>query len=245
MHGVGARPSAGRLRLFQPQHSRQQRCGLRFLPRTDQSDAAGFSGLEFADAVVPGLPSQSAGGFAAARSSLQHGLESPGQPGGNRQAVGGGVQHSKLGAAAELLYMSSLADGMSDHHIDDSMRRHDARENDVHHDEQPEDLTLRERPLDLAALRARLQTQRGQQYWRTLEELAGDPHFEELLHREFPRQASEWDESVDRRDFLKLMAASLALAGISRLGRPPEEHIVPYLKQPEGLVLANPPSYAP
>src|SRR6266852_8499988 len=194
--------------------------------------------------MVPGLPSQSTGGLAAPRSGLQHGLESSGKPGGNRQAVGGGVQHSKRGAVAELLDMSSLADGMSDHHIDDSMRRHDARENDLHHDAQPEDLELRERPLDLAALRAKLQTQSGKQYWRTLEELAGDPHFEELLHREFPRQASEWDESVDRRDCLKLIAASLALAGISGCGRTPEEHIVPYVKQPEGMVLGKPQFYA-
>jgi len=55
------------------------------------------------------------------------------------------------------------------------------------------------RPLDLAAVRARLQSKTGKHYWRTLEELAGDPDFEELLHREFPRQApSEWDDSVDR-----------------------------------------------
>src|SRR5499427_10378863 len=54
------------------------------------------------------------------------------------------------------------------------------------------------RPLDLAAVRAKLQSKGGKQYWRTLEELAGDPSFEELLQREFPRQApSEWDESVD------------------------------------------------
>ncbi len=113
-----------------------------------------------------------------------------------------------------------------------------------HGEQHPEDSTLREHPLDLAAVRAKLQSSTGKQYWRTLEELSGDPHFEEVLHREFPRQASQWDESVDRRDFLKLMAASLALAGISGCGRAPEEHIVPYVKQPEGLVLGKPQSYA-
>jgi MoCo/4Fe-4S cofactor protein with predicted Tat translocation signal len=101
------------------------------------------------------------------------------------------------------------------------------------------------RPLDLAAVRARLQSKTGKQYWRTLEELAGDPDFEELLHREFPRQApSEWDDSVDRRDFLRLMAASLALAGLSGCGRAPEQYIVPYVKQPDGLVPGNPQFYA-
>ena len=129
---------------------------------------------------------------------------------------------------------------MSDHELEGSRHLHDAGENDAHHDEQPEDLTLRERPLDLASLRAKLQTQSGKQYWRTLEELAGDPHFEELLHREFPRQASEWDEAVDRRDFLKLMAASLAFAGIAGCKANVQTSIVPYVKQPDGMVLGKP-----
>ena len=121
------------------------------------------------------------------------------------------------------------------------------------HDRRPaldvhlEDLSLPtpSKPLDLAAVRAKLQSKGGKQYWRTLEELAGDPDFEELLHREFPRQApSEWDDSVDRRDFVKLMAASLALAGLSGCGRAPEQYIVPYVKQPDSLVLGKPQFYA-
>jgi MoCo/4Fe-4S cofactor protein with predicted Tat translocation signal len=129
---------------------------------------------------------------------------------------------------------------MSDHELENSRHLHAAHETDSHHDEQPEDLTLRERPLDLASLRAKLQTQSGKQYWRTLEELAGDPHFEDLLHREFPRQASEWDEAVDRRDFLKLMAASLAFAGIAGCKANVQTSIVPYVKQPDGMVLGKP-----
>src|SRR5271165_4477758 len=100
---------------------------------------------------------------------------------------------------------------------------------------------LAKHALDLAAVRGKLQARAGKQYWRTLEELAEDPHFTELLQREFPRQApSEWDEGVDRRDFLKLMAASLAFAGLSGCGLPPRENIVPYVKQPEGLVRGKP-----
>jgi molybdopterin-containing oxidoreductase family iron-sulfur binding subunit len=125
------------------------------------------------------------------------------------------------------------------------MHKDEAHEAGAHHDELLEDQTLRERPLDLAAVRARLQSKTGKQYWRTLEELSDDPHFEELLHREFPRQApSEWDESVDRRDFLKLMAASLAFAGLSGCGAEPEQHIVPYVKQPDGMILGTPQFYA-
>jgi MoCo/4Fe-4S cofactor protein with predicted Tat translocation signal len=104
------------------------------------------------------------------------------------------------------------------------------------------DEAMTSRSLDLAAVRAKLaQAKTGKQYWRSLEELAEDPHFTELLQREFPRQApSEWDEGVDRRDFLKLMAASLAFAGLSGCGLPPEGHIVPYVKQPEGMTLGKP-----
>jgi len=102
----------------------------------------------------------------------------------------------------------------------------------------------RESHLDLAALREKLREKSGAQYWRTLEELADDPHFEDLIHREFPRHASEWDESVDRREFLKLMGASLALAGLAGCGRPDETHVVPYVKQPDGMVLGRPSFYA-
>jgi MoCo/4Fe-4S cofactor protein with predicted Tat translocation signal len=102
---------------------------------------------------------------------------------------------------------------------------------------------VHERTLDLAAVRAKLSGKTGKQYWRTLEELAEDPHFEELLHREFPRHASEWDDTVDRRNFLKLAGASLALAGVSGCNKA-QGLIVPYVKQPDGLVLGKPQFYA-
>jgi molybdopterin-containing oxidoreductase family iron-sulfur binding subunit len=125
---------------------------------------------------------------------------------------------------------------------------HDPLEHRLRVDEHAEthvaDFTLRERKLDLAAIRARLHAKTGKQYWRTLEELADDPHFEELLHREFPRQASEWDDSLDRRNFLKLAAASLAFAGLSGCGQKPEQVIVPYVKQPDGMILGKPLFYA-
>jgi len=112
-----------------------------------------------------------------------------------------------------------------------------------HHEEEV-DAVEREHRLDLADLREKLREKSGKQYWRTLEELAEDPHFEELLHREFPRHASEWDEAVDRRDFLKLMGASLALAGLAGCGRPDVNLIVPYVKQPDGLTPGRPNFYA-
>ena len=139
-------------------------------------------------------------------------------------------------------------DGMrKDDFIDGHMHGHEAHEDslhaDDHSDSHAEDSTVHEHNLDLAAVRAKLREKSGKQYWRTLEELADDPHFEDLLHREFPRQASEWDETVDRRNFLKLAAASLAFAGISGC-RQPDEIIVPYVKQPDGLILGKPQFYA-
>jgi len=100
--------------------------------------------------------------------------------------------------------------------------------------------------LDLAAIRAQLAGARGKDYWRSLEDLARTGEFEELLYREFPRQASEWPEEDGRgrRHFLKLMAASLGLAGLTACTRQPTEHIVPYVNQPEGLVPGKPQFYA-
>src|SRR5215813_12158068 len=70
-------------------------------------------------------------------------------------------------------------------------------------------------------------------YWRSLEELVDAPEFREFVEREFPQQAEEWDNPVERRTFLKLMGASLALAGLSGCVYQPPEKIVPYVKQPE------------
>ena len=76
----------------------------------------------------------------------------------------------------------------------------------------------------------------GKQYWRSLEELADSPVLRELVHREFPQQAEQWDDPIQRRSFLKLMGASLALAGLSGCVYQPPEKIVPYVKQPEDVV---------
>jgi molybdopterin-containing oxidoreductase family iron-sulfur binding subunit len=102
--------------------------------------------------------------------------------------------------------------------------------------------------LDLAEARARLDGARGRDYWRSLDDLAGSPEFEEMLHREFPRQAIGWSEDENpgegRRNFLKLMAASLALGGLAACTRQPNEHIMPYVRQPENLIPGKPLFYA-
>ncbi|MDH3253617.1 MAG: TAT-variant-translocated molybdopterin oxidoreductase [Acidobacteriota bacterium] len=86
----------------------------------------------------------------------------------------------------------------------------------------------------------RLLGTRGREFWRSLEELADDPEFEQVLHREFPEQAAVWPEGVDRRRFLQLTSASLALAGLAGCTRQPPEKIVPYVNQPEELIPGQP-----
>jgi molybdopterin-containing oxidoreductase family iron-sulfur binding subunit len=99
-------------------------------------------------------------------------------------------------------------------------------------------------PTDIAALRARLEGTRGREYWRSLEALSETAEFKDFLHREFPQNASEWLDPKGRRGFLKLMGASLALAGVSACTRQPTEELVPYVRQPEELVPGKPLFYA-
>ncbi|HEX9274599.1 MAG TPA: TAT-variant-translocated molybdopterin oxidoreductase, partial [Candidatus Binatia bacterium] len=103
---------------------------------------------------------------------------------------------------------------------------------------------MSERSMDLNFIRRRLSTVRGVEYWRCLEELADTEDFKELLQREFPRHASVWLDSLDRREFLKVMGASLALAGLSGClsssPAPPDEKIVPYVRQPEEMIPGKP-----
>jgi len=94
--------------------------------------------------------------------------------------------------------------------------------------------------IDLAAVRDRLAASRGPRFWSGLEQVAGSPEFEEMLHREFPRFAAEWPDGVSRRNFLRLSAASLGLAGLTACTRQPIEKIVPYVKQPEEILPGRP-----
>jgi MoCo/4Fe-4S cofactor protein with predicted Tat translocation signal len=97
---------------------------------------------------------------------------------------------------------------------------------------------------DLSSLRRRLSAEGGRALWRSLDELAETPEFLEFLHHEFPRQAAGLVAAVDRRQFLRLMAASLAFAGLGACTRQPDEQILPYVRQPEDLVAGRPRSRA-
>src|ERR1051326_8131588 len=82
----------------------------------------------------------------------------------------------------------------------------------------------------------------GKRFWRSLEELAHTEEFEKFLEDEFPNRASLLH--VDRRSFLKVMGASLAMAGLVGCRFLPQEEIVPYVKQPEDMIPGKPLFYA-
>jgi Fe-S-cluster-containing dehydrogenase component len=60
------------------------------------------------------------------------------------------------------------------------------------------------------------------------------------MSAEFTAHAAIWPDSLSRRSFLTVMGASLALAGLHGCARPPDEQIVPYVKQPEGITPGKP-----
>jgi MoCo/4Fe-4S cofactor protein with predicted Tat translocation signal len=106
-------------------------------------------------------------------------------------------------------------------------------------------MSERDQQHDLAPLRAQLNGKHGKEFWRSLEELAGTEKFQEFLHREFPNlNPSEWQDAVGRRQFLKLMGASLAFAGLTGCTVQPKEDLVPFVKPPEGIIPGKPLYYA-
>jgi molybdopterin-containing oxidoreductase family iron-sulfur binding subunit len=75
--------------------------------------------------------------------------------------------------------------------------------------------------------------------WRSMAELEKTPGFEDLLLREFPRGADVYQDSgLNKRDFMKLMGASMALAGVGGMTgcRRPEAYLVPFTKGSEWTV---------
>ncbi|MBC7912320.1 MAG: TAT-variant-translocated molybdopterin oxidoreductase [Pyrinomonadaceae bacterium] len=98
----------------------------------------------------------------------------------------------------------------------------------------------KDRHINFALIRDRVLSRQGKEYWRSLEEFSGTDEFREFVEREYPQHAEEWDDPVERRTFLKLMGASLALAGLSGCVYQPPESIVPYVTQPEEFVPGKP-----
>jgi MoCo/4Fe-4S cofactor protein with predicted Tat translocation signal len=101
--------------------------------------------------------------------------------------------------------------------------------------------------IDLAAVRAKLEREGGKQLWRSLEQLSDTPEYHRFLESEFPlipAKNTDASDGVNRRDVLKLMAASAAMAGLGACTKLPTEKIVPYVRPPEEIIPGRPLFYA-
>src|SRR5262245_9070790 len=117
-------------------------------------------------------------------------------------AEGGGVQR-ELAAAGGPARAGTRAG--------EALRRPPAHEL-LHLPPMSEERVTPSEPLPFLGVRARPATPAGRlAFYRSLEELASSPAFRERLAREFPAAASELDDPAGRREFLRLMGASLAL----------------------------------
>lgn len=93
----------------------------------------------------------------------------------------------------------------------------------------------------VAAQTAGLKNAAGPRYWRTLDEWAPTTR-PPLLNAHLPH--AMLDFTLHRRDFLKLLGASLALGGLAACSGPPPEQIIPWRQQPEGVPASLPQFYA-
>jgi molybdopterin-containing oxidoreductase family iron-sulfur binding subunit len=82
----------------------------------------------------------------------------------------------------------------------------------------------------------------GKANWRSLDELADTPEFRRLVAQEFPGLEQDLVDPATRRDFLKILGASLGLAGLASC-RWPKELIVPAAR-PEGRTPGVPQQFA-
>ena len=87
----------------------------------------------------------------------------------------------------------------------------------------------------------------GGEYWLSVGESLRRDASVDPVHGddgEFPPGSTSLD-AVGRRDFTKLLGASMALAGVGMsCSRPPTEVMVPYHKNPDGVTVGNPLHYA-
>jgi len=96
---------------------------------------------------------------------------------------------------------------------------------------------------DWDAIRAKLAGAKGKTFWRTLDEVADTQEFQQVLDDEFPDRANLLAQ-MDRRQFLTLAGASLALAGLSGCRVLPQEKAVPSVKAPEEYIPGQPLAFA-
>lgn len=94
----------------------------------------------------------------------------------------------------------------------------------------------------LEKMRAQLAGKQGKEFWRSFDELAGTPEFQEWIEDEVPNRSSLLN--VDRRKFLQIGASALALAGLTGCRILPPQRAVPYVRSPEELIPGKKLTYA-
>ena len=100
-------------------------------------------------------------------------------------------------------------------------------------------------PLPLDTDVPDLNSAKGKSYWRSFDEWTQSDAFLEKCQREQPQLVSFLSQGMNRRKFLQLMGASIALSGISGcMTGPPQEQILPYVRQPEEITQGVPLDYA-
>src|SRR5438105_4905366 len=103
-------------------------------------------------------------------------------------------------------------------------------------------------PLDFHAIAEKLKHDGGRRLWRSLEDLARTPEYDLFLHDEFPndpeKEPKAARQDLNRREVLKLIAASAALSGLTACTKLPTEKIVPYVRAPEEVIPGRPLFYA-
>ena len=77
-------------------------------------------------------------------------------------------------------------------------------------------------------------------HWKSMQDLEGDSALDRFVEDEFPSRSAEWLHPVNRREVLRLMGASFALAGLNACTRQPKEEIVPYVRQPAEFTPGKP-----
>jgi molybdopterin-containing oxidoreductase family iron-sulfur binding subunit len=74
----------------------------------------------------------------------------------------------------------------------------------------------------------------GKKFWRSLEEYQSSEAFGDMLKAEFPSIFEQW--AVDRREVLRVMGASLALAGMTGCKPARSDDAVPFVNRPESYL---------
>ncbi len=105
-------------------------------------------------------------------------------------------------------------------------------------------MSSKDSKTNFALLRDSILQKSGKDYWRSVEEFSDAPEFEEFVKNEYPQHAEEWEDGLSRRNFIKVMGASLAFAGLTGCVIQPAEKLIPYVKQPEELIPGKPNFYA-